>query len=41
VLDLVIAGANRLRFDELDRQLIERITAEHDRSNEDEEVIAA
>jgi len=41
VLDLVIAGANRLRFDELDRQLIERITAEHDPSHEAEEVIAA
>jgi transposase-like protein len=41
VLDLVIAGANRVRFDELDRQLIERITAEHDPSHEAEEVIAA
>jgi putative transposase len=41
VLDLVIAGANRVRFDDLDRQLIQRIAAEHQRSDEDEEVIAA
>ncbi len=41
VLDLVIAGANRVRFDDLDRQLLERLATEHDRSHEDEEVIAA
>jgi putative transposase len=41
VLDLVIAGANHVRFDDLDRQVIERITAEHRRSHEEEEVVAA
>jgi hypothetical protein len=34
-------GANRVRFDDLDRQLIERIAAERHRSSEEEEVIAA
>ncbi len=44
VLDLVIAGANRVRFNDLDRQLIERISAERERGDSDEprrEVIAA
>jgi putative transposase len=43
VLDLVIAGANRVRFDDLDRQLIDRISAERDRGDvpEGEEVVAA
>ncbi len=43
VLDLVIAGANRVRFDELDRQLIDRIKAEPQRGDVDEgeEVVAA
>ena len=41
VLDLVIAGANRVRFDDLDHQLIERIAAEHNPSREEEEVVAA
>ena len=41
VLDLTIAGANRVRFDDLDRQLIERIASEQDRSHEDKEVTAA
>ena len=43
VLDLVIAGANRVRFDDLDRQLIERIGAERERGDGEtgEEVVAA
>jgi len=41
VLDLVIAGANRVRLDNLDQQLIARIAAERDRSRDEEEVIAA
>jgi putative transposase len=42
VLDLVIAGANRVRFDDLDRQQIEHITAEQpQRDEEEEEVVAA
>jgi len=41
VLDLVIAGVNRVRFENLDRQLIERIAAEHHRSGQEQEVVAA
>lgn len=41
VLDLVIAGSNRVRFDNLEQQLIARIAAERDRSRDEEEVIAA
>lgn len=43
VLDLVIAGSNRVRFDDLDRQLIERIAAERRRNDagEGKEVVAA
>ena len=43
VLDLVISGSNRIRFDDLDRQLIDRIRTEHQRSDvtEGEEVVAA
>lgn len=41
VLDLVIAGANRVRFNDLDHQLIERTAARQHQSHEDEEVIAA
>ncbi len=41
VLDLVIAGANRVRFDDLDHQLIERIAADHHRSHKEEEVVDA
>jgi len=41
VLDLVIAGANRVRLDDLDHQQIERIAAEHHRSHKEEEVVAA
>jgi hypothetical protein len=37
-LDLVIAGANRVRFDELDGQLIERIATEHGQEQEQEGV---
>ncbi len=40
VLDLVIAGANRVRFDDLDRQQIERIATEPTRDQE-QEVAAA
>jgi transposase-like protein len=40
VLDLVIAGANRVRFDELDRQLTARIATEQNR-DEEQEVVAA
>ena len=43
VLDLVIAGANRVRFNDLDRQLLERIKTERQKAGttEREEVIAA
>ncbi|MBX6370618.1 MAG: transposase [Rhodospirillales bacterium] len=43
VLDLVISGSNRVRFDDLDRQLIERIAAERcpGHVTEGEEVVAA
>ncbi len=41
MLDLVVAGANRVRFDNLDQQLITRIAAERDRSRDEEKVIAA
>jgi hypothetical protein len=34
VLDLVIAGVNRVRFDDLERQHIERIRAEHARRHQ-------
>ena len=40
VLDLVIAGANRIRFDDLDRQQIARIATERNRDQE-QEVAAA
>jgi hypothetical protein len=36
VLDLVIAGANRIRFDDLDRQQIARIATEPNRDQEQE-----
>jgi putative transposase len=41
VLDLVIAGANRVRFDQLDRQAIERVQAEQAEGCEEKEVVAA
>ncbi|RDI73161.1 transposase [Gaiella occulta] len=40
VLDLVIAGANRVRFDDLERQQIARIATEQNR-DEEQEVVAA
>ncbi len=40
VLDLVIAGANHVRFDDLDRQLTQPIATEHHRSHE-QKVVAA
>ena len=41
VLDLVIAGANRVRFDNLDRQRIQRGASKQQRRDRDEEAIAA
>jgi putative transposase len=43
VLDLVIAGGNRVRFDDLDRQLVERVSTERQRDHDEtgEEVAAA
>jgi hypothetical protein len=43
VLALSLTGANRVRFDDLDRQLIERIGAERERGDGEtgEEVVAA
>jgi transposase-like protein len=41
VLDLVIAGANRVRFDDPDRQQLECITADRRRSRDAKEAIVA
>jgi len=41
VLDLVVAGSNRVRFDDLDQQLLERITTERQTVERGKEVVAA
>lgn len=41
VLDLVVGHANRVRFDDLDRQLLQRIASERTTVEKGEEVVAA
>jgi len=38
---LVVAGSNRVRFDDLDQQLLERITTERQTVERGKEVVAA